>query len=78
MLHDVAQSIEDDTLPGGPREKTIVYHAPFDACDREADYATVWAWFAEHQGHPTSVWLVAGRPPGATLDWYSTATSAIV
>jgi len=33
----------DDTLPGGPRERTITYATPFDQCDREADYATAWA-----------------------------------
>ena len=33
----------DDTLPGGPRERAITYVAPFDKCDREADYETAWA-----------------------------------
>ena len=33
------------TLPTGPVERTITYHAPFDRCDREQDYATVWAEF---------------------------------
>ena len=33
------------TLPGGPWERTITYTAPFDNCDREADYATAWAAF---------------------------------
>ncbi|NLF51563.1 MAG: hypothetical protein GX577_10540, partial [Leptolinea sp.] len=28
-----------------PRERTIEYHAPFDRCDREQDYRTVWAAF---------------------------------
>jgi hypothetical protein len=32
-------------LPGGHRERTIVYEAPFDRCDREQDYATVWEEF---------------------------------
>ena len=41
----VEQRVMDDTLPGGPREKVIVYEAPFDRCDREADYAIVWAEF---------------------------------
>jgi hypothetical protein len=41
----VEQTILDDTQPGGPRERTIVYEAPFDRCDREADYDTVWAHF---------------------------------
>ena len=30
---------------GGPRERTITYEAPFDQCDREQDYATVWKEF---------------------------------
>jgi hypothetical protein len=41
----VERTIVDDTLPGGPRERTIVYEAPFDRCDREADYQTAWAAF---------------------------------
>jgi len=41
----VEREIIDDTIPGGPRERTIVYHAPFDKCDREKDYETAWAEF---------------------------------
>ena len=41
----VSRTIMDDTLPGGPRERTITYTAPFDRCDREADYTTAWAAF---------------------------------
>jgi hypothetical protein len=41
----VKRTIIDDTLPGGPRERTITYHAPFDRCDRETDYAVAWAEF---------------------------------
>ena len=41
----VSRTITDDTLPGGPRERTITYTAPFDRCDREADYATAWSAF---------------------------------
>lgn len=41
----VTRTIIDDTLPGGPREKQITYLAPFDKCDREADYRTAWAEF---------------------------------
>ena len=43
----VMRTIEDDTLPGGPRERVIEYLAPFDMCDREADYATAWKFFDE-------------------------------
>ncbi len=41
----LSRTITDDTMPGGPRERTITYTAPFDRCDREADYATAWAAF---------------------------------
>lgn len=41
----VTRTIMDDTLPGGPREKTITYLAPFDKCDREEDYRTAWTEF---------------------------------
>lgn len=37
--------IEDDTMPGGPIQRTITYEAPFDRCDRETDYALAWAEF---------------------------------
>ena len=38
----VTRRITDDTLPGGPLELEIQYHAPFDRCNRETDYKTVW------------------------------------
>lgn len=41
----VEREVVDDTLPGGPRRRTIVYHAPFDRCDRERDYEIAWAEF---------------------------------
>jgi hypothetical protein len=41
----VPRTITDDTLPGGPIERTITYTAPFDKCDRETDYRTAWAAF---------------------------------
>lgn len=47
----VSRTITDDTLPGGPRERTITYTAPFDKCDREADYATAWGVFKEKMEH---------------------------
>lgn len=43
----VSRTIMDDTLPGGPRERTITYAAPFDRCDRETDYTTAWAVFEQ-------------------------------
>ena len=57
----VTRTIMDDTLPGGPFERTIEYHAPFDRCDREKDYATVWTSFEERVGQPS--WT---KPPTGT------------
>ena len=45
----VSRTIVDDTLPGGPVEREIVYYAPFDRCDRESDYATAWAEFERRE-----------------------------
>lgn len=39
------RSVTDDTMPGGPVERTIAYIAPFDRCDREKDYEEIWANF---------------------------------
>lgn len=44
------RTIFDDTLPGGPVERTIEYVAPFDRCDREKDYETAWKFFEEKHG----------------------------
>lgn len=46
----IEQQIPDDTLPGGPHQKTIVYEAPFDRCDRERDYEVVWREFERRHG----------------------------
>jgi len=35
----------DDTLPGGPTERTVEYKAPFFRPDREADYRVAWDVF---------------------------------
>ena len=45
-----AHSFTDDTQRGGPRERTVEYVAPFDRCDREKDYETVWAFFEKKYG----------------------------
>ena len=45
----VENVIMDDTLPGGPVERTITYEAPFDRCDRVEDYITAWQFF-EREG----------------------------
>ena len=44
------RTIIDDTMPGGPVERTIEYVAPFDRCDREQDYETAWKFFEEKYG----------------------------
>ncbi len=46
----VERTVTDDTLPGGPRQRTVIYHAPFDRCDREEDYDVAWAEFHRRFG----------------------------
>lgn len=41
------RTITDDTMPGGPVERTIEYVAPFDRCNRETDYETAWHYFEQ-------------------------------
>lgn len=41
----VSKTYMDDTQPGGPVERTIVYEAPFFKPDREEDYAIAWTFF---------------------------------
>ena len=41
------RTITDDTMPGGPVERTIEYIAPFDRCNREQDYEVAWEFFTE-------------------------------
>lgn len=41
------RTIMDDSMPGGPVERTIEYVAPFDRCDREQDYENAWKFFEE-------------------------------
>ena len=41
----VTYTFMDDTMPGGPQERTIEFHAPFDRCDREEDYRQAWEYF---------------------------------
>lgn len=42
----VEVTITDDTQPGGPIQRAIVYQAPFEKCDRVTDYRTAWKFFA--------------------------------
>jgi len=44
------RTISDDTVPGGPVERTIEYVAPFDRCDREKDYEIAWEFFEKKYG----------------------------
>ena len=39
----VTRTVAADTLPGGPVERVIEYHAPFRRPDRENDYRQAWA-----------------------------------
>lgn len=41
----VYKTYMDDTLPGGPVERTVEYKAPFFRPDREEDYRVAWAIF---------------------------------
>lgn len=41
------RTIIDDTMPGGPTQRTIEYVAPFDKCDRIEDYKTAWEFFTK-------------------------------
>lgn len=46
----VTKTFMDDTLPGGPTERTITYHAPFFKPDRQEDYGVAWAFFEKGPG----------------------------
>jgi hypothetical protein len=43
----VTMEITDDTLPGGPRQVTRTFKAPFARASREDDYRTAWAFFED-------------------------------
>lgn len=43
----IHRKLIDDTLPSGPREKTITYEAPFYLPNREADYRIAWEAFSK-------------------------------
>lgn len=44
----IRRKITDNTHPGGPIQREIVYVAPFVRCDREHDYRVAWDAFSEH------------------------------
>ncbi len=43
----IHRTVMDDTLPGGPREKTITYVSPWYLPGREQDYRVAWQVFTE-------------------------------
>jgi hypothetical protein len=43
----VSRTILDDTMPGGPVQRTITYEAPWTRCDRVEDYRGVWDYFEQ-------------------------------
>ena len=47
----VSRTFRDDTLPGGPVDRTITYEAPWTLCDRVADYRVVWDYFEKQEGN---------------------------
>ena len=42
----ISRTVTDDTLPGGPIERVIEYHAPFSRPYREDDYRQAWTCLA--------------------------------
>ena len=48
---EIHRTILDDTMLGGPIERTIVYKAPFAKCDREEDYEVAWREFEKRKGN---------------------------
>lgn len=51
----VTKTFMDDTLPGGPFERTVEYVAPFIKPDREKDYAQAWSFFSKDHGSDSDV-----------------------
>lgn len=41
----VSKTFDDDTMPGGPVQRTISYEAPFILPNREEDYEKAWDYF---------------------------------
>lgn len=46
---EIHRTIQDDTMPNGPIERTIIYKAPFAKCNREKDYEIAWEYFEGKQ-----------------------------
>ena len=47
----VTMAVTDDTLPGGPRQVTRTFKAPFARASREDDYRAAWAFFEQNRAH---------------------------
>ena len=45
----ITMEVTDDTLPGGPRQVTRTFKAPFARASREDDYRVAWAFFEENK-----------------------------
>ncbi|WP_236994124.1 hypothetical protein [Candidatus Methylomicrobium oryzae] len=50
----VSKTFLDDTLPGGPTERTTTYVAPFFKPNREEDYRIAWKYFTKANGEQDS------------------------
>jgi hypothetical protein len=50
----VTKTFLDDTLPGGPTERTITYTAPFFKPNREEDYRIAWKFFEKESSNKPS------------------------
>jgi len=47
----LTMEVTDDTLPGGPRQVTRTFKAPFARASREDDYRVAWAFFEDQKQH---------------------------
>lgn len=59
----IRRTVLDDTLAGGPMERTIQYVAPFSLANREADYQRAWEHFSALNTTSASVSTALPNPP---------------
>jgi hypothetical protein len=50
----VEMTVTDDTLPGGPRQVTRTFVAPFARANREEDYRIAWTFFSDRAANEVS------------------------
>ncbi|MEY6432152.1 hypothetical protein ABC977_06965 [Thioalkalicoccus limnaeus] len=50
----LTKTFPDDTLPGGPVQRTITYQPSFIRPDREQDYRIAWAFFEKEHREDTA------------------------